>query len=115
MSTRIKVFNYVMTAAPAEVAQTLDEARALLATRRTPAGTKPPLTPQARAAITKAKQKAAKLAAEQKATKELLKDTKLDETIEQLKASLAKPNGKSKSKPKSTPMIDPTMVTSSTL
>ena len=34
MSTRIKVFNYVMSAPPAEVTKTLDEARALLATRR---------------------------------------------------------------------------------
>lgn len=34
MSTRIKVFNYVMTADPQEAAKTLDEARSLLASRR---------------------------------------------------------------------------------
>lgn len=72
MSTRIKVFNYVMTADPIEVNQTLDEARALLVARRqssskTGTGTTKVLSPQARAAITKAKAKQAKLAADKKA------------------------------------------------
>lgn len=83
MSTRIKVFNYVMSAPLDEVNQTLDEARALAAQRKVLARTgtanvgkthtaKPklqakqpgqPLTPQAKGALTKAANKA-KLAAE---------------------------------------------------
>ncbi len=51
MSTRIKVFNYVMSADINEATRTLDEARALLATRRAAA------KPVAPAAKPKAKAK----------------------------------------------------------
>lgn len=66
MSTRIKVFNYVMAAPYDEATRTLDEARALLATRKSreksiaaSAGAKAAHTVAAKAKVAKAKAKTA--------------------------------------------------------